>query len=93
MTEMPECPECGLTIEISRHADPWLRSIKRRRYCIICGCPDCLSTVQFHCEVSEDALAGGRIYGVSSLKEYWDLQYETALDMWKKEHMEKERSE
>ena len=88
MIDLPECPDCGLTIEISRHADPRLGSINRRRYLIICGCPDCFNTIHFNCEVSEGALAGGRIYGVSSLKEYWDFQYKIVVDIWKKENKE-----
>ena len=88
MIELPKCPRCGLRIEASRMRTPLVDSNLNPIYSIYCGCPDCETIVFMQTSVSIGLFCMNEV-----TQEFWDLNYENALELWKEKYGKKEESE
>lgn len=87
MNDMPKCPECGMTIEVSRMQTPLLDDDLRPIYAVACGCPDCFKMITHHCS----AYPFDSNNDPEVRQRYWDLNYSIAIDKWRKAYyMEEE---
>lgn len=85
MIELPNCPRCGMKLEAFRFTDGKVDTYWNPVYTIYCGCPDCRNFVTLNCVVSETFIGDGTV-SPTKRQEFWDSQYEYALDNWKKRY-------
>lgn len=85
MIELPNCPKCGMKLEVSRFTDGKVDAYWCPVFTIYCGCPDCRNHITLNCTVSE-AFVGDGVLSPTKRQEYWDSQYELAVEHWKEKY-------
>lgn len=85
MDDLPICPKCRMRIEVARYWDGGVDAYWNPVFTIYCGCPDCRNFVALNCIVSE-AFVGNGTASPTKRQEFWDSQYEIAVEQWKEKN-------